>query len=102
MRLFDLIVALSLIGCASHRVPDHTLLYTPDRRHNIWSYEPIDGEGFISRPLEPGQRVVLKGGAVISSDGDGLVVNGTRVNELNAVVDSNGDVHEGAFIRTFD
>ena len=102
MRPLTLILALSLIGCASRRVPDHTLLYTSDRKHNIWTYQPVEGEGFVSRSLEPGQRVVLKSGAVVTSDGKGVTVNGKQVNALNAIVEPDGQVRENAFIRTFD
>ncbi len=102
MRLVLAIVAVSLIGCASHRVPDHSLLYTPDREHNIWSYEPVVGEGFVSRPMQPNQPVKLRNGAIVSFDGRSVVVTGKAINSANAVVQCDGKVREGAFIRTFE
>jgi hypothetical protein len=83
-------------------MPGHTLLYTPDRQHNIWSYQPVEGEGFVSRPLRPDDRVVLKNGAIVSFDGEGVKVNGAHVKAQNAIVQADGKVEEGAFIRTFE
>jgi hypothetical protein len=102
MRFSILILAMAFAGCSSQRVPDHTLLYTADHQISIWSYQPVDGEGFVSRPLQANERVVLKGGAVVSFDGKHVAVNKQEVSDLNAVVESDGNVHHGAFIRTFD
>ena len=102
MRCSILMFAMAFAGCVSHRVPDHTLLYTADQHINIWSYQPVEGEGFVSRPLNANERVVLKGGAVVSYDGKHVAVNKQEISDFNAVVDSDGHVHKGAFIRTFD
>src|SRR5690349_8171192 len=96
------LLAAAFAGCASHRTPDHTLLHTVDHRTSIWSYQPVEGEGFVARPLRAHENVVLEGGAVVSFDGKRVTVNGKPVTSLNAVVGPGGAVQEGAFIRTFD
>src|SRR5207237_7602910 len=101
-----LIFAATLVGCVSdrgsHRTPEHTLLHTPDHQINIWSYQPVEREGFVSRPLRAHERVVLVGGAVVSFDGERVSVNDQPVAATNAVVGSDGRVEEGAFIRTLE
>lgn len=102
MRLPLAIACLIPLGCGSHALPPHTLLYAGDRETNVWSYAPVVGEGHVSRQLRPGERVVLDGGAVVTLDGGAVSVNGNAVTRRNAVVSRDGRVREGAFIRTFD
>ena len=103
MRLFlFVIIATAVAGCESHHVPSYTLLYTRDHQVNIWSYQPVEGEGYVSRPIRPNERVVLQGGAIVSFDGEHVLVNHSAVSSRNAVVERDGSIHQGAFVRTFD
>jgi hypothetical protein len=103
MRPLLLLVLLATIaGCDSHAIPPHTLLYGGDPRVNIWLYQRVAGGGYADRPLQPGERAVLEGGATVTLTEGRVSVNGKVVNAASAVVDKNGEVYEGAFIRTFD
>src|SRR5438045_2835357 len=102
MRILALMLLLITVDCAEHNVAPHTLLHSACHRLNVWSYQPVAGEGFVTRPLRDGGCVVLDGGAVIAVDGSRVSVNGKPLSATDAVVDRNGDVFEGAFIRTFD
>ena len=94
--------AAVLAGCASRRVAPHTELYSGNHEASVWTYERANGEGYITRQLGVGDRVVLSNGAVVSFDGVHIAVDGRQVQSHNAVVEHNGEVLEGAFIRSFD
>ena len=107
-RTRSILIVLTLVaagGCApnpSRRVVDHSSLYSPDRRTTVWSYRPVVGEGFVRRAVKVGEAVALEGGAVVSFDGERLAINGEAVHARNVVIEPDGQVREGAFVRTFD
>ncbi len=89
-------------GCASRQVPPYTELYSVNHDASIWTYERANGDGYITRQLSIGDKVVLSNGAVVSFDGAHFAVDGQQVLSHTAVVEHNGKVLEGAFIRSFD
>lgn len=78
------------------------MLYTVNPQVNIWSYQPVSGEGYIERLLRPQERIVMEGGAVVTFDGERVLVNNQAVISRNAIVERDGTIIQGAFIRRFD
>lgn len=101
-RVVSIVLAIMWTGCASHRIPAHTVLYTEDRSVYVWSYQPVEGQGYVARTLGKGDRVVLQGGAVVTFDGLRVRVNGDEVRDKDVVVQSDGRLVRGASIRSFD
>ena len=110
------VLCLGLAGCSapSHETAAHTHLWTENPPQNVWSYQPVTSisiggattatNGFLSRPLRPGESVLLGNGASVSFDGTALRVGGRIVptNVLNVVITADGSIQENAFIRTFE
>jgi hypothetical protein len=117
MRLFSLIIAMLAVGCASHihspgSKVEHSRLWVSEPQRNLWSFErvatlrTVDGRtnqvnAYVTRQLQAGEAVVFENGGVVTHDGATLRVANEPLKSLNAVVNHDGTLRRGAFIRTF-
>lgn len=121
MRILLILLAITALpwmaGC-SHTTSPHIHIMIFDAKAgneehclSIWSYSPVESStigavrpGFGEAKLrgEKGQ-IVLKNGTAISI-GDEVVVGSTVVpaNTMNLLIEKNGTVQLGSFIRTFE
>jgi len=119
MKLLILILLLSLLsGCktrertSQERIPPHTHLWTGTPKLNIWTYQKVKSISSIeignithvSRPLLPGDVVLLENGVTISSHSSKVWIDAESIPEdtLNVIVHADGTWSRNAFIRTFE
>ncbi len=118
MRLLCLSWILLTAGCASRvtpgaSVPSLSHIWIAEPPRNAWSYLRVatlrtaDGrtsriDAHVPRQLQPGESVVFENGTSVSYEGKVLRVGNEALDSLNAVVNRDGSVNKGSFIRTFE
>jgi hypothetical protein len=99
----------------ANRVDPHTHLWLDGGNKHVWTYQKVaewksaDGvvtivDGHYSGPIKRGEVYKLTNGTLITFDNHGLVVGGTQIpaDTSNVLIEENGQVKLGPFIRTFD
>jgi hypothetical protein len=117
MRFLCLTWMLLAAGCGSHATPAtpavrHSRVSIAEPQRNLWSFQRVrtlktaDGRtsqvnAHVTRQLQPGEGVDFENGTSVSYDGIALRVANEPLDSLNAVVNRDGTLRKGVFIRTF-
>jgi hypothetical protein len=116
--LLILIIGGLSFGCVGeHTTPAHTHVFLQAAKVHIWTYSKVISgvefpaqtssgypQGFVDVTI-PGDAVIFfKSGTKIETRSEKLLLNGQEVHVTanNALLDSNGQLVMGAFIRSFD